>query len=145
MNGSVHTICPHCRTVNRVPLSRLGEHPRCGSCRGALFDGKPMELTSAELYRHLEREELPLLVDFWAPWCSPCRAMAPQFQQAAGVLEPRLRLARVNTETEGEAAGRMGIRSIPTLVLFRGGREVARQVGAMGSENIVWWVTTHLR
>lgn len=145
MNASLHTVCPHCQSINRVPSDRLGEHPNCGRCKRALFDGMPVELTFDTFARHLERGDLPLLVDFWAPWCGPCKMMAPQFQQAARILEPRLRLAKVNTEAEPGLGSHYGIRSIPTIVLFRGGREVARQSGAMGAQDIVRWVTALLK
>ena len=103
-----------------------------------------MDLTTATFARHLERSDLPLLVDFWAPWCGPCKMMAPQFEQAASLLEPKVRLAKVNTEAEPHLAAQFGIRSIPTLILFRGGHEVARQAGAMGAQDIMRWVTSRL-
>ncbi len=141
----MHIVCPHCDSVNRVPPERLGESPACGRCHRPLFVGQPLELAADGLARHLERSDLPLLVDFWAPWCGPCRMMAPQFQQAARLLEPRLRLAKVDTEAWPELGARYGIRSIPTLVLFRGGCEVARQSGAMGAQEIARWAMAQLR
>jgi len=104
--------------------------------------GEPIELTTATFARHAQRNDIPLLVDFWAPWCGPCKMMAPQFQQAARLLEPKVRLAKVNTEAEPQLAAQFGIRSIPTLALLRGGQEVARQVGAMGAQEIVRWVSS---
>ena len=139
MNASLHLVCPHCDAVNRVPHARLGERPNCGQCRQPLFAGQPTELDSARFERHLERNDIPVLVDFWAPWCGPCRMMAPAFAQAAGMLEPLFRLAKVNTEAEPALGTRFGIRSIPTLALFSKGREVARQPGAMGAADIVRW------
>ncbi len=140
----MHLVCPHCDSINRVPAERLAEDPQCGRCHRGLFAGAPVELTTERFARHIERSDLPLLVDFWAPWCGPCKMMAPQFQQAARVLEPRLRLGKVNTEAEQGLGARYGIRSIPTLVIFRGGRELARQSGALGAQDIVRWATAQL-
>ena len=141
MTDSVHIVCPHCQSINRVPTAKMDDHPNCGRCQRPLFTGAPIELTAAMFARHVERNGIPLLVDFWAPWCGPCKMMAPQFQQAARQLEPKVRLAKVNTEAEPHLAAQLGIRSIPTLVLFESGREIARQAGAMGVQDIVRWVS----
>lgn len=141
MTDTVHIVCPHCQSINRVPAAKLAGQPNCGRCRRPLFTGEPMELTTATFARHAERNDIPLLVDFWAPWCGPCKMMAPQFLQAARLLEPKVRLAKVNTEAEPHLAAQFGIRSIPTLALFQNGREIARQPGAMGAQDIVRWVS----
>ncbi|HEU0282267.1 MAG TPA: thioredoxin TrxC [Gallionella sp.] len=139
MSESLHIVCPRCDGVNRVPAAKLHEHPACGKCKQALFGAYPVELGSGNFIRHISRNDIPVLVDFWAPWCGPCRMMAPAFIQAAERLEPEMRLAKLNTEEAQELAARYSIRSIPTLALFKGGREIARQAGAMDAGGIVQW------
>lgn len=144
MSASMHIVCPHCDAINRVPAARLGDGATCGKCHRPLFDGHPVALDEARFERHVGRGELPVLVDFWAPWCGPCRQMAPAFEAAAARLEPRVRLAKVNTEEAGGLAARFAIRSIPTLALFRGGAEVARTMGAMDTAGLVNWAGRYL-
>jgi thioredoxin 2 len=136
---SPHIVCPHCDAVNRVPQARMEQHPVCGKCQKELFTGAPADLSSARFLKHIERSDIPVLVDFWAPWCGPCRTMAPFYAQATQQLEPAFRVVKLNTEEAQELAARYAIRSIPTLALFRNGREVARQPGAMDAANIVAW------
>ncbi|WP_066258059.1 thioredoxin TrxC [Hydrogenophaga flava] len=141
---SLHVVCPHCHTTNRVAPADLSATPDCGKCHRPLFDGHPVALDEAAFEKHIARSQLPVLVDFWAPWCGPCRMMAPQFEAAARQLEPHVRLAKVNTEEAQALGARLNIRSIPTLALFVNGREVARQPGAMGAADIVRWTRSHL-
>jgi len=140
---TLHIVCPHCHTTNRVAAAQLGSAPDCGKCHRPLFTGHPASLDEAAFEKHVLRSDVPVLVDFWAPWCGPCRMMAPAFEQAAAQLEPRMRVVKVNTEEAQALAGRLQIRSIPTLALFAGGREVVRQPGAMGVADIVRWARAH--
>ena len=140
MTDSTHVVCPSCNAVNRLPTDRLAAGPRCGKCGEQVFAGKPTELTDATFERHIGRSDIPVVVDFWAPWCGPCKMMAPAFEQAAADLEPNVRLAKLNTDEAQNTAARFNIRSIPTLALFRNGQEIARQLGAMGAADIVRWV-----
>jgi thioredoxin 2 len=144
MSEPLPIACPHCHALNRVPAQRLAEGPACGRCHRALFDGKPVALGVDNFDAHYLRSDVPLLVDFWAPWCGPCRVMAPQFEQAAAVLEPQVRMAKVDTQEQPTLGQKFGVRSIPTLALFHQGREVARQAGAMPAATIVDWVRRHL-
>lgn len=144
MPDPVHIVCTECNAINRIATARLADQPVCGKCRAALFQGQPAELSESAFRRHIGKSELPVLVDFWAQWCGPCRAMAPAYAEACRLLEPSVRVVKVDTERAQASAAKLNIRSIPTLVLFKDGNEVARQAGAMGTADIVRWTNAHL-
>jgi len=137
-------VCPHCSTKNRVGRDRLRDGPTCGNCKASLFPGKPIDLTTATFDRHVAGDAA-LVVDFWAAWCGPCRMMAPAFAEAASSVGPGVQLAKVDTEAEPAIASRFGIRSIPTLIAFRNGREIARQSGALSLPQLMQWIATHAK
>jgi len=143
MSEYSHIACPACAAKNRVPVAKLGAGGTCGKCGTPLFNQRPIELTTANFDRMINNHDIPVLVDFWAPWCGPCKMMAPAFEQAAQKLEPQLRLAKLNTENEQAIAARFNIRSIPTLALFHNGRIIAQQAGAMNLDSLLAWVRTN--
>lgn len=137
-------VCPHCTAVNRLPQERLGHKPKCGKCKLGLFGGKPVELTETTFQKHVERNNVPVVVDFWAAWCGPCKMMAPVFANAAAQMEPEIRFAKVDTENERSLGARFGIQSIPTTIIFKGGKELARQAGAMDLNALTNWIRNQL-
>ena len=144
MSNTKHIVCPSCDATNRIPVEKMGANPACGKCHKALFDNHPVILSSNNFQQHINRNDIPVVVDFWAPWCGPCKMMAPAFEQAAAELTPNVRLAKLNTEDEQNIAGQLNIRSIPTMVIFKNGREISRQAGAMSTAEINSWVRNNI-
>jgi thioredoxin 2 len=144
MSGEAkHIVCPNCNSVNRIPGEKDARKATCGLCHRPLFTGRPNPVTAAQFATQIERNDIPVIVDFWAEWCGPCKAMAPAYERVASELEPALRFLKVDTEAEPELSARYNIRSIPTLMLFQKGKVRAQQAGAMGAEALRSWLRQH--
>lgn len=137
---ATHVVCGECQAIVRVPTAKLTQAPQCPQCHAALFSGHPFTLTTAAFEKQVQRSDLPLVIDVWAPWCGPCQTMAPHFEAAAKRLEPQVRFAKLNSDDEPQLATRLNIRSIPTLIVFSGGRELARQSGAVDVNRLIQWL-----
>ncbi len=137
------TMCPNCGGLNRITTEKLNDNPSCGKCQETVFTGKPVEMTGEQLLRAIEKTDQTLVVDFWAPWCGPCKSFAPTFSKAAKQLEPKVKLIKINTEIEQQIAGKFNIRSIPTLAIFKNGKEITRQSGASDLTGFINWVTNN--
>ena len=141
---SVQIVCPHCHRTNRVPVARLEQKPVCGACKQPLFGAGPVDLNAEALLKHIQNSDIPVVVDCWAAWCGPCRMMAPEFHKAADAMDTQVQFLKLDTEQNQALAGQLNIRSIPCLILYQGGREIARQAGAMSAAQIQGWIRQQL-
>jgi len=144
MSEFTHIVCPYCNGTNRLPSDNIKEEAKCGRCKKNIFDTKPIELTTENISQHLEKNDIPVMVDFWAPWCGPCKTMGPNFEQASRDFKTKVRFAKINTEDQQSLGGHYNIRSIPTLVLFKKGKEVDRISGALDANALISWIKGHL-
>ncbi|PHR56708.1 MAG: thiol reductase thioredoxin [Arcobacter sp.] len=144
MSEFTHIVCPHCNGTNRLPSTKINEDAKCGRCKKLIFDTKPIELTTENISQHLEKNDIPVMIDFWAPWCGPCKIMGPNFEQTSRDFKTKVRFAKVNTEDQQSLGGHFNIRSIPTLVLFKKGKEIDRVSGALDANALASWINSKI-
>lgn len=144
MSAFIHIVCPHCNATNRIPAEQTPNEAKCGRCKGSILETKPIELAPDNLEQHLQKNDIPLIIDFWAPWCGPCRTMGPNFEKAAKNFRGRVRFAKINTEEQQSLGAKFGIRSIPTLILFKAAKEVDRLSGALDAEQLSQWIRSKI-
>lgn len=144
MSEYIHIVCPHCNGTNRIPSSKVPQEAKCGRCKKSILDTRPIELTRDNLEQHLQKNDIPVIIDFWAPWCGPCKIMGPNFEKASANFKARVRFAKVNTEDQQSLGAHFNIRSIPTLVLFKNGKEVDRVSGALDASALTQWINTKI-
>ena len=144
MSEFTHIVCPYCNGTNRLPSNKISQDVKCGRCKKPIFDTKPITLTTDNISQHLEKNDIPVMIDFWAPWCGPCKVMGPNFEQASRNFKTKVRFAKVNTEDQQSLGAHFNIRSIPTLVLFKEGKEVDRVSGALDANALISWINSKL-
>lgn len=144
MSEFTHIVCPHCDGTNRIPAGSVPQEAKCGRCKQSILDTKPIELSPQNIQQHLEKNDIPVLIDFWAPWCGPCKIMGPNFEQASKRFRGKVRFAKVNTEAQQSLGGRFNIRSIPTLILFKAGKEIDRVSGALDANQLISWLQSKI-
>jgi len=144
MSDFTHIVCPYCNGTNRLPSDKINENAKCGRCKKHIFNTLPIELTTENIDQHIKKNDIPVVIDFWAPWCGPCKMMGPNFEQASSNFKTRVRFAKVNTEDQQSLGGFFNIRSIPTLVLFKNGKELDRVSGALDANQLSQWINSKI-
>ena len=144
MSKYTHIVCPYCDGTNRIPSDKTPNEAKCGRCKKSILDTTPIELSTKNIDQHIKKNDIPVIIDFWAPWCGPCKMMAPNFEQASRNFRARVRFAKVNTEEQQSIAGHFNIRSIPTLILFKDGKEIDRVSGALDANQLTQWINSKI-
>ncbi len=144
MSEFIHIVCPFCNGTNRLAKDKISDEAKCGRCKKNLLDTTPIELNTENINQHLQKNDIPVIIDFWAPWCGPCKMMGPNFEQASRNYKAKVRFAKVNTEAQQSLGAHFNIRSIPTLVLFKKGKEVDRVSGALDANQLSQWINSKI-